>query len=218
VDLSFRLLRGWWIVVITGVLALLFLVSLTPKDVGFLAMQLPHSPAGNSVFQLTTFLGDGLFTILICVFLALKVSYRKAMTLLSGYLLAAFCVQLVKLYILADMPRPVMWFELNGIALVVPDGLKPHRWNSFPSGHSASVAGLTLFLASLSPRRTLHILLGFIALLVGYSRIYLFMHFPVDVACGLSIGAITMWITAWGANRQFIKYQPAWAEKSFFAK
>jgi len=57
---------------------------------------------------------------------------------------------------------------------------------SFPSGHTNTAFSAAAFLVLLFGRR---FLLAFLAaFLVGYSRIYLGVHFPLDVFCGALLG------------------------------
>jgi undecaprenyl-diphosphatase len=73
-------------------------------------------------------------------------------------------------------------------------------WFSFPSGH-ATLAPLVFGLGALIwsarwPRRTRVLLLALaalLALLIGFSRVYVGVHWPSDVIAGLLLG------TAWGA-------------------
>ncbi len=75
---------------------------------------------------------------------------------------------------------------------------------SFPSGHSASIAALCIFLAYVAIHAKAHaragrgwalILIAGGALMgfVGFSRIYLGVHFPSDVLGGYTVGAL--WAT-----------------------
>jgi undecaprenyl-diphosphatase len=79
---------------------------------------------------------------------------------------------------------------------------------SFPSGHSMSSAAtyltLGVMLARVQPRRRLKIyflaLAIFIMVLVGFSRVYLGVHWPTDVLAGWAAGAIwalVCWALAW---------------------
>ncbi len=92
-----------------------------------------------------------------------------------------------------------------------PD-LVPHLTDvyqtSFPSGHSMSSAAtyLTLgaLLARVQPRRQLKIyflaLSIFLMLIVGFSRVYLGVHWPTDVLAGWAAGAmwaLVCWVVAW---------------------
>jgi membrane-associated phospholipid phosphatase len=217
-NFSYRFLKAWWMPFLAGVLFFLIISAVFTKAEGFLFVQLSHCYACVIMNKWLTFIGDGVFTILVCVYLAFRISYRKAITLLTGYLIASLIVQLTKHVILPDMPRPVGWFEIQHLSLFIPDGLSPHRWGSFPSGHSATVAGLSLFVASIAKRRSVHVILACLAIFVGYSRIYLYMHFPIDVAIGLCIGAISMWYAGNLISTLFEKRKPKWAEKSILKK
>ena len=199
-----------WVVLGIGLLALASLLVFFDKAAGFLLIQLPHSPSVNFIFGILTFPGDGLFALAIGLYLLLFNSYRNAITLISGYLLGSIIVQVCKNFIFSPTPRPVKWFELANYPFVLPDGLNPHMWNSFPSGHSASAATLFLFLATLSNKTSVHFTCGMLMLLVGYSRIYLYMHFPEDVFVGLIIGILSMVISKYFIDRWIENKAPSW--------
>jgi undecaprenyl-diphosphatase len=97
-----------------------------------------------------------------------------------------------------------------------PD-LVPHRAvvssSSFPSGHSMNAAAtyLTLgaLLARIQKRRRLRvfilILAAFLTLLVGFTRVYLGVHWPTDVLAGWTAGgvwAFLCWVVALRLQRQ----------------
>jgi undecaprenyl-diphosphatase len=70
-----------------------------------------------------------------------------------------------------------------------PDPLVPvPNDGSFPSGHAAtSFAGATI-LSFAFPRLALPLLL--LAAAVGFSRVYVGVHYPLDIAGGAAIGAL----------------------------
>lgn len=69
--------------------------------------------------------------------------------------------------------------------------------NGFPSNHAANGMGLatTAFLVSKNP---LSLVMFPIAFIVGYTRIYLGVHFPADIFFGFLLGALSgvfIWFT-----------------------
>ena len=111
-----------------------------------------------------------------------------AMTVLAAFVSSE---TLKKLY---DRPRPTL----------VPHGSYVYS-SSFPSGHStlsaATFLTLAVLIASLEPNRgTKWMMFALAALLVlgiGFSRVYLGVHWPSDVLAGWSLGAawaLAAWI------------------------
>ncbi len=67
---------------------------------------------------------------------------------------------------------------------------------SFPSGHSTNAA--SIYGGGMLWRdfpKTLRVLFGVIVAIVPFSRLYLGVHTPQDVLCGIGIGLATMWLT-----------------------
>ncbi|MDY3048597.1 MAG: phosphatase PAP2 family protein [Rothia sp. (in: high G+C Gram-positive bacteria)] len=98
-------------------------------------------------------------------------------------ILAPLTVTLIKN--LVDRPRPSLAHRLV-----------EESTYSFPSGHSTSTAAfcLALFLTaypalSKRSRRVLGVGLGGLALTIGFSRIYVGVHWASDVLAGLALGA-----------------------------
>ena len=62
---------------------------------------------------------------------------------------------------------------------------------SFPSGHSQQAGTLGRFLFGATNKRWLGITLWIsVAFIVGFSRMYLGMHTPLDVICGITLGVL----------------------------
>ncbi|HEX2505738.1 MAG TPA: phosphatase PAP2 family protein [Gaiellaceae bacterium] len=59
---------------------------------------------------------------------------------------------------------------------------------SMPSGHAATSAAGAVVLSALAPRAAPAFVL--LALAVGYSRVYVGVHYPADVLVGFAIGAV----------------------------
>lgn len=171
-------------------ISLLLFVLFVGKERSFLLLQFAHSETAVKVMQLLTFLADGSFVIIIVLLTAVFRSYRLAILLLGGFLLSGLVVQSLKNTIFSEEPRPVKWFRIQDLPLEVPYGLNPHENKSFPSGHSATAGAFMTFLA-FRTRKTIFVLACFAGIvLLPYTRIYLFQHFPGDVAAGLLIGVL----------------------------
>ncbi len=77
--------------------------------------------------------------------------------------------------------RPFAVYGVTDLLIPAPNGY------SFPSGHaSSSFSALTVLYAT---NRKMRIPASVYALLIAFSRVYLFVHFPSDVLAGALLGA-----------------------------
>ena len=164
---------------------------ITKIDVAILnLMQNLESPLMDKIMTTITALGNmGIFWILlILIFLSSKEYKNLGKLMLICLLLNVIIVNLI-LKPAVDRQRP---FEIvDGIKLLV---LKPQD-PSFPSGHSSiSFCMLTVILL-FSKSNTLKIITTVLSILIAFSRLYLYVHFPSDVFCGIIIGVLTSILT-----------------------
>ena len=92
-------------------------------------------------------------------------------------------------------PRPIKYFADNypTIELHQVNGVHLHSFHSFPSGHTITAFTFFMALSFFTKRPYLHFLYFTLAVLVGFSRIYLSQHFVLDVLVGSIIGvAVTV--------------------------
>lgn len=84
-------------------------------------------------------------------------------------------------------PRP-FWVSNQVNALVKETSF------GIPSGHSQNAAVMWGFFASASKKVWLRVVFGLIIFFIGFSRLYLGVHFVTDVLLGWAIGLILLWI------------------------
>jgi undecaprenyl-diphosphatase len=129
----------------------------------------------------------------ILLFLIYKRLGLKALLLivLIVAVMIAFTDQITNLfkYIIVKRPRPCREEELQGIMRFVAP--RCGRYGFF-SGHSANSMAAAVFVGLIL--RPYYKKLIFILLLwsatVAYSRIYVGVHYPLDIICGMTFGAI----------------------------
>ncbi|MBN2521529.1 MAG: phosphatase PAP2 family protein [Bacteroidales bacterium] len=148
-----------------------------------------HSSFFDFFFKYLTYLGDGIFIVFIAVAL-LFIRFRYFLLIILPYLVSGFFVQLFKRIIFPGIERPAIYFkDMYDLHLV--EGVKILKSFSFPSGHSATVFAFFLILIFLSKNNFTKVAGFLMAILVGYSRIYLSQHFLIDVWAGSLIGMIS---------------------------
>jgi membrane-associated phospholipid phosphatase len=155
-----------------------------------------HSPFFDYFFWIITQLGYVFVTLPVVLLFVIKKMYgtqfKKTLFLIAvGSLICAGTVTLIKLSV--NRPRPAVYFEEKSIPYtphIIGPVLEKY---SFPSGHTASAfAGAAVLVYLFGGWYWL----AFAAAgLVGYSRIYVGAHFPLDVFGGMVSGCFIMWVT-----------------------
>jgi membrane-associated phospholipid phosphatase len=120
---------------------------------------------------------------------------------IAGTLAGTFNTQIKRL---VDRPRPMTYFnKADTPTYTVHVVGKPLRRHSFPSGHTATAFAAATILAAFY--RRLFFLAFIPALLVGWSRIYLGVHFPFDTLGGALLGSgVTLGVITFFASRSWL--------------
>lgn len=169
----------------------------------FLGINNLHSSFLDSFFYYITWLGDGLAFAVVIVILVLF-SYRNALLGLIIFILTSGIAQLLKRTLFNDRIRP--YGKLNADHdIYIPNGVDPLFNNSFPSGHTTTAFALAMFLVLILSRKANWSVFLVLAVLVGYSRIYLTHHFPIDVWTGSIIGTFGALVLYLWLDRKFDK-------------
>ena len=153
------------------------------------ALQNLHCGVLDAAMVAITSLGNmGLvWIVLAAVLLALPKTRRLGAAVAISLVLELLLCNLM-LKPLVARPRP---FDVNtAVELLVA---RPHDF-SFPSGHTG--AGFACVGALLFSRSKLWIPTLVLAALMGFTRLYLYVHDPTDVLAGALLGMVTGWVGA----------------------
>ncbi|MFP4617986.1 MAG: phosphatase PAP2 family protein [Spirochaetaceae bacterium] len=145
------------------------------------------SPALDAAMEGITMLGEQYVYIAVISLVYWNISKRAGFLLASAYLFSALVNAGIKLTVRA--PRP---FEtLEGI-----EAKRVHTATgySFPSGHTQGAAGFFTVGALIVRRRWAWAAAITAMVLVAISRVYLGVHWPVDVVFGLIFGVFCAWL------------------------
>lgn len=148
-------------------------------------LQTIHTPLLDKILAFITSLGNaGIIWIVLAVVLLILPKTRKAGIIVA----AAFLMDLILCnLILKNLVARVRPYDVNtAIAILIK---KPLDF-SFPSGHTAaSFAAMTaLFLAKMKKAWIAALVL---AVLIAFSRLYFYVHYPTDVLGGAIVGILS---------------------------
>ena len=172
------------------IMALLFLLSVG-KIESHLLLNSYHTKWLDTFFRYFTQIG-GWVPCAVAGILLLFRKWRVATIILVGQLVATLITSPIKRIFRA--PRPSIVLSELGIDFPIIEGVELHSTLSFPSGHTSAVFSFCFALAIFCPKWWQKILCLLIAILGGYSRIYLSQHFIEDVLAGSVIGIISVLI------------------------
>lgn len=158
------------------------------------------SPSMTRVMQLVTFFGNHKFLIpayVLLVIYFLFIQKHKWYSIKTPVIAIGGALLMFILKYIFNRPRPLIPL------------LEPVKGLSFPSGHammSMSFYGLLIFIVWENVRNralkwVLMILLLLFILVIGFSRIYLRLHYFSDVIAGFSVGIIWLSVSMWVIRR-----------------
>ena len=128
--------------------------------------------------------------ILLCIPGKRKVGFTVAAALLADLIL---CNGILKPLVARIRP-----YDLHaGISLLI----KAPSDYSFPSGHTA--ASFAAASALLFRKERLWIPARVLAVIIAFTRLYLYVHYPSDVLCGILVGFLSGWI-GWMITKRWI--------------
>jgi membrane-associated phospholipid phosphatase len=150
------------------------------------ALENLRSPVTNGLMGGASWLGSEEAYLLLGVVVYLCLGHRFGFHLIAMFLVSVFINTELKLAF--GTPRPFVAHPAD----VHPLWPQSAGGFSFPSGHAQTAAAVWGLLAVYARSRRLKAALVAVVLLVGFSRLYLQVHWPVDVLGGWLIGAVML--------------------------
>lgn len=157
------------------------------------------NPALNVIMTFITHLGDtpGIIWCILGICLLIPRKTRKLGILLFAGLALSSVINNLCLKEIIERPRPYnldpeVW-KNAGYEYIWPNLIKKSDSWSFPSGHTSTSIGaaFALLLGCRKKELAFGIPAFILSLLVGFSRIYVHVHYPTDVIVGALIGLIS---------------------------
>jgi len=149
------------------------------------ALQSAASPTLDRFMMFVTNFGAEQVYVALLVIAFVGLSAKNGRRLAIYFLAGVYLMELLKL--LFDAPRP---FDLDPSVLRSSAAEDTAAGASFPSGHALSAMLLWGLAASYVRRTWFTVVAALIVGLVAVSRIYLGVHFPIDVVAGLALGLL----------------------------
>lgn len=167
------------------------LISVFGNETCFLWVNHHVTPSFGQSARIFSGLGEW-YAMVLLILISLWMPFRKTLMIGFTWFSGACYSWLFKLWLFKGMARPLEHFQNSGIKLNLIEGVNVHHFNSFPSGHTLTAFSAAFAVVCLYPTssRWFQILVLFLALACGFSRIVLVQHWPLDVAGGAILGIL----------------------------
>lgn len=164
-----------------------------------------RNPIFDWFFATVTHIGEETFFLAFAIIFFWCVNKRQGYFILITGLVGTVVNQVAKL--IFRIPRPwVLDPEFN----IIESARAEATGYSFPSGHTQNVAGTFGAIAAYEPKKWKTAVCVTIIALVGFSRMYLGVHTPLDVVVSLlvALGIILLLRPVFETDESFKKYMP----------
>ena len=164
-----------------------------------------RNPVLDWIFATVTHIGEETFFLAFAIIFFWCVNKRQGYFILITGLVGTVVNQVAKLFF--RIPRPwVLDPEFN----IIESARAEATGYSFPSGHTQNVAGTFGAIAAYEPKKWKTVVCVTIIALVGFSRMYLGVHTPLDVVVSLlvALGLILLLRPVFESEESFKKYMP----------
>ena len=161
-----------------------------------MAIQALHLSWLDPLVSCYTTLGNGgvVWIVLSLIMLCWRPTRKAGVLALLSMLLGLLCTNVVLKH---QVARPRPWLSLPIVPLVVENDP-----NSFPSGHTCAAFAAGMIWVRTLPWRWGRVLAVVLAVCMGLSRLYVGVHYPLDVLGGALVGSFCAWVV-WRLYRRW---------------
>lgn len=132
--------------------------------------------------NILSFMAEETFFILFVLIIYWNMDKKKGFVIFSTLLTALLSMQVLKAIFRVDRPF------VKHPELISADRVETATGYSFPSGHSTGASSFFSLIFSLYRNRLLRTISVLLIILIPLSRLYLGVHWPLDVAVGIILG------------------------------
>lgn len=167
--------------VVISLVFLFFLNNVLNVDSGLaISINSIYNPSLDSIFLAITIFGSTIFWAIMIILMLLVGDRKMAIYLFFALLIDSFLTLALKSIFLRPRPFEALPVELRTV--------ETNLGSSFPSGHAERVFSGAVILGY--KYKKLRIALFILAILVSFSRVYLGVHYPIDVFFGAMNGIV----------------------------
>jgi membrane-associated phospholipid phosphatase len=191
---QFKLRYAYFIITFIFILAGLICSIIFSKSLSFQFISQYHTWWLNIFFEKFTLLGDGITSVFVVAILFLLKENKAAIVTCIAFISSGLLACLLKN--IFSLPRPKLYFQQMHISFShFIDGVTLSSYSSFPSGHATSAFALATIIVLVYNKRLVNYMVLLLAVMVGFSRIYLGQHFLQDVVAGAFLGEVCAMLT-----------------------
>lgn len=166
------------------------------KDNFFLLLNIDLGRVGDTFFKYATYIGDGVVWAIFAIIILWKNRIKLPITF-AAIIISTLIAHYIKGHFLPINYRPVEALPNYKNVIHTIAGVEINYGGSFPSGHTTQAFTMYFLLCILMNKKWIFSVGFLLALLVGYSRVYQAQHFPIDIAGGIFVAMVTVWICLW---------------------